>query len=320
MTAERDLLSALGPLSRFLVTSHVRPEGDSVGSALAMRSLLAALGKDARVVCQDPMPSRFAFLEGAGAWTCLAAGAAPPCEALVVLDSPSLARVGSVQRLAGPKTVIFNIDHHVSNTFFGTHNLVCPQAAATGEVVHALFKASGMAIDRGTAAALYVSLATDTGSFRYGNTTAASHRLAAELIETGLDLGAVNEALLESYTLARLKLYARLLARVSTTPGGKTSWVWVTRQDFSETGTGPEDVDGFIDFPRYLKGVRVCFLMTEGEGGVQVSLRAKGHADVNRIAQRFGGGGHAKAAGCTIAGTLDEARDRILAVVKEMDQ
>ncbi len=320
VATEREILTAIRPLTRFLVTSHVRPEGDSVGSALAMRSLLEALGKDVQVLCQDPMPDRYAFLEDAASWKCMDAGDARPCDALVVLDSPSLARVGSVQQVVGPKTVVFNIDHHISNTSFGTHNLVRPAAAAAGEIVYTLFKTAGVAVDRRAAAAIYISLATDTGSFRYSNTTAASHRLASELIDAGLELGKLNERMLESYGLGRLKLYARLLERVSTTPDGTTAWVWVRQQDFSETGTGPEDVEGFIDFPRYLRGVRVCFLMTEAEGEVQVSFRAKGAWDVNRVAQRFGGGGHAKAAGCTILGTLDQARERILKVIEEMEK
>lgn len=237
-------------------------------------------------------------------------------DALVVVDCPVLKRIGSVQKFITPETKIFNIDHHISNTRFGHYNYIQPEASACGEVLYELFKRFRLKIKKDEATALYVSINTDTGSFKYSNTTVKSHVIASELIRTGIDIEKINDALYATYSFQKIQLYSILLGKVESSHGGRVAWVKMTRDDLEKTGATYEDTEGFIDFLKYLKEVCFCFFMSElplaSDGEVRVSFRSKGNYDVSKIAVYFNGGGHKKAAGCTIPGTLEAATRKIL--------
>ena len=309
--------SALKRHKRFLLACHVSPEGDAIGSLLAIDSLLRRLGKKTTIINEDPFPERLPCLSARRWRQAHEIKKAGTFDALVTTDCPTLERIGSVRELISPQTVIFNIDHHISNTFFGKHNYVRPEAAATGEVVFEIFKQFKMRLTREEAKNLYVAITTDTGSFKYSTTTVHSHRVAAELIATGIDIEKINDQIYSSYSLNKIQLYSRLLGRVTTTACGRVAWVGMRLNDLHQSGATYEDTEGFIDFLRYLREVNVAFFMSElAAGAVKVSFRAKGSDDVNRIATEFGGGGHRKASGCTIQGTLEEAEQKILAAIR----
>lgn len=242
-----------------------------------------------------------------------------PFGALVVADCPILERIGKVQELLRPDTTIFNIDHHISNARFGHYNYVKPEAAACGEVIYEIMKRLNLPLTKKEAVPLYVSLSTDTGSFKYSNTSVRVHRIAAELIKTGIDVDRINEELYATYSLNKIQLYSRLLARVETAFKGKVAWVVMRRADLHHSGATYEDTEGFIDFLKYLKEVKVAFFLSEMEkpNEVKVSFRSKEKYDVNQIATTFGGGGHKKASGCTINLSIDEA---INAVLREIEK
>jgi len=233
-----------------------------------------------------------------------------------VADCPNLERVGSVQTLLSPATEIFNIDHHISNVHFGHYNYIQPLASAAGEVVYDIFKWFKMKLNQEEATCLYVSISTDTGSFKYSNTTVKSHQIASELIQTGIDIEKINDALYATYSLEKIQLYSRLLGKVQRSHDGTVAWVCLTRSDLKRTGATYEDTEGFIDFLKYIKEVQFSFFMSEmdssQDGQVKVSFRSRGDYDVAQVAAHFGGGGHKKAAGCTIHGTLEEATQKIL--------
>ena len=306
----RALCHAFKKQDHFLLSCHVDPEGDAVGSLLAMDSLLRRMGKRTMMVCEDPFPKRLPMLSSKR-WRKLAEIKNPPSyfNALVTIDSPTLARIGKVQDLVTPDTTIFNIDHHVSNQLFGHFNYVDPKASACGEVVYDIFRTMRVPINREEAKNLYVSIMTDTGSFKYANTTVKCHRITAELIRTGIDVEAINNSIYSTYSLNKIQLYGRLLSRVKTSRDGTIAWVTIRRSDLTFSGADYEDTEGFIDFLKYMKEVKVAFLVMElpQKPMVRVSFRSKGNYDVNKIATYFHGGGHVKAAGCVIRSSLTEA-------------
>ncbi len=310
-----EFCKALKGKDSFLLTCHISPEGDAIGSILAMESLLRRLGKKTFVVADDFFPTRL-FCLSSKRWKHIdEIKKSQRFDALVVADCPNLERIGKVRSLLSPSTVIFNIDHHISNSGFGHYNYVCPAAAASGEVVYDIFKYFRMPITREDATNLYVAISTDTGSFKYGNTTIRSYKIAAELLATGIDFEKINEDLYATYSLNKLDLYSRLLGRVKTAEKGRVAWVTMKRDDLKDSGATYEDTEGFIDFLKYLREVKVSFFITElsKNNELRVSFRSKDEYDVNKIATFFKGGGHKKASGCTFRDTsLEEAKDAIL--------
>ncbi len=315
---KRDLVNLVQGLKkhkRFLLSCHVTPEGDAIGSMLAMESLLRRMGKKTQVICQDPFPERLSCLSSRK-WkrTEELKSKKIDYDALVLTDCPTLARIGDVREVLPREIAIFNIDHHISNDRFGNYNFIRPEAAASAEVVLDIFDYLKLPLTRDEAKNLYVGLATDTGSFKYSNTRAESHVIAAKLIATGLDIEKINDELHGAYSLKTMRLYSRLLGRVKTAAGGALAWSSMSRRDLHETGAGYEDAEGFIDFVRYLKGSKISFFMSELADGksVRVSFRAKGPYDVNKVATFFNGGGHKKASGCTMRASVAEAERQIV--------
>ncbi len=304
----------------FLLASHVNPEGDAIGSIIAVESILKRLGKKAQIVCEDTFPERLHCLRYEGKWNLYKDVRDKNLEfdALVVADCPTLERIGKVKDLLHPDTAIFNIDHHISNTEFGTYNYVKPQAAACGEVIYEIMQELNMPVTQDEARALYVSLSTDTGSFKYSNTSVKAHNIAAELIKTGIDIDRINEELYATYSLNKIQLYSRLLAKVETAFSGQVAWVTMNRNDLKESGGTYEDTEGFIDFLKYLKEVKVAFFISEmSDGETKVSFRSKENYDVNQVATAFGGGGHKKASGATIRMSLQGAVKAIMAEIQK---
>ena len=316
-----EFCEGLKDMDNFLLASHVNPEGDAVGSVVAMDSFLRRLGKKTTIVCEDPFPERLSCLPHRNRWNIYqdVKKKKQRFDALLVADCPTLERVGKVKELLLPSTVIFNIDHHISNARFGRYNYVKPEAAACGEVIYEIIQKFKMPLTREEAVALYVSLSTDTGSFKYSNTSVNSHQIAAKLIQTGIDIERINEDLYATYSLNKISLYSRLLGKVETAFGGKVAWVSMSRRDLKDSGGTYEDTEGFIDFLKYIKEVKVAFFLSEMAklNEVKVSFRSKEKYDVNQIATAFGGGGHKKASGCTINKSPSEA---VQAILKEIQR
>lgn len=314
------ICQALKKMDNFLLASHVNPEGDAVASVLALDSMLRRLGKKTMIACEDAFPDRLGCLPNKKWNQAKNISASRKFDALVVADCPTLERIGAVNKLLSPQTKIFNIDHHISNTLFGHYNYIQPTASACGEVIYDMFKQFKLKINKDEATALYVSISTDTGSFKYSNTTVKSHQIASELIKTGIDIEFINDALYATYSLEKIQLYSLLLGRVKTSEDGTIAWVGLTKNDLKNTGATYEDTEGFIDFLKYIKEVKFSFFMSEmggvPNGQVRVSFRSKGKYDVAQVAAKFGGGGHKKAAGCTISGTLEQATQQILEQIK----
>ncbi len=310
----RRIVERLGAASRVLLVLHVRPDGDSIGSTLAMAAALRALGKATEVVAPDPIPPNLAFVPGAGA--VVDAGATRGSfDTALFLDCASLDRIGGATadlERAGP---ILNVDHHSSNQRYGEINYVEPQAAACGEVTYDLIRALGVALDVEMAVGLYVAIVTDTGSFRYQSVTARTHRIAAQLLGLGVRPAEVAERIWDNRSLASLRLEAAALRTLERE--GELAWMDVTPQMLAESGAAAYETEGLVNLPRSLEGVEVAVLFSdEGRGEVRVSLRSTARVDVSTVAVSLGGGGHARAAGCTLGMSLAAAHAAVLTAVR----
>jgi bifunctional oligoribonuclease and PAP phosphatase NrnA len=322
-TEHDQVLQELRQADKLLLTTHENPDGDALGSLLAMHRMLEQLGKDSLMFMSPdefPLPWEYRGFSFDGLV------GAPPADVsertVVFLDCGNIDRM-PVDFLQEDGLHILNIDHHHDNTRFGTVNLVCPIASCTAEIVWRLSKELDVEITPGIADALYVGLVTDTGRFMYENTSADAHRMAAELIEAGVQPHQVYRRLWEDLPFRRLQLLQRALASVERHDDGAITIAHLVKRDYEETGALETDSEGVVDHMRAVEGTRVAVLvrelLSEGREGMRkVSLRATdGSVDVSRVAREFGGGGHPQAAGFSTAVAYPELIERLRAQVRK---
>ena len=279
-----------------------------MGSCLALRAALLALGKEATVVCPDRVPANIGFLEGAETVTGTE-GIEPPKEAVIYVDCADHKRTGALESVLETAPFQFCIDHHGTNPRTSKDgDWVEGNAGATGELILKLIRELNVPVTHGIAVALYTAIATDTGNFAYSNTTPDSLRAAAELLEYGIDLPELNRVLFREMTLAKAKLTAYVLSEMELSVSGRLSLAAIPQSVLDAFGATKEDCEGLIDSLRDVDTVEAACLLKESDGCVRVSMRSKRTCDVAAIAKRFGGGGHLRAAGCTLMLSLDEAK------------
>ena len=295
---------------RFLIACHENPEGDAIGSELALALALRRMGKTATVLNADPVPENLAFLPGAG--TVVAEADGSRYQVAVVVDCGSPERTGRVGAELRKCPVMVNIDHHRTNGAHGDYCLVEPDAPATGILIHRVLRAMGTEIDRDVAVNIYVAILTDTGSFHYSNASPESFFVAGEMVRTGIDPWAVAEQVYETQSANRLRLLGRILDSLEVAAAGKVAAISTRKGDLAEFSATKDHLEGFINYPRSIVGVEVAVAFREeGDGECRVSFRSKGRVDVSAIASSFGGGGHRNAAGCTVRGELGEVKRRV---------
>lgn len=305
----------------FLLLVHEKPDGDALGSVLGAAHLLEQLGKTFTLVNDDPIPSKFLFLPMADRFV-LPEDVGHKFRSVISFDCGDRKRLGLSGDLIASDASILNIDHHKTNDFFGTANLVDLQAAATCQIVYKISREMEAELSLDAANCLYTGLVTDTGGFRYSNTSEEVMLIAASLLKLGVQPYNVVDKVLETMTWPQVLLIRGALEHVDRNANGRLAWVTVTRAMIEQAGGCDEDVEGLVNYPRNVEGVEVGILFREAAPGkVKVSLRSKYVVDVGAIALEFGGGGHARAAGCTMDGTLDEVKGRVLArVSKELQE
>jgi len=303
---------------RFLVVSHLHPDGDAVSSTLAVGWILHKLGKAFSMVNEDGLPAKFGYLWGSSQFIRFSPDqSAGEFSRIIAVDCADFARIGEARACFGPDAALLNIDHHPTNDHFGRVNVVCPDAAATVEIVHDMAERMGIEIDADFATCIYTGLLTDTGGFRYSNTTPKVLRTAAKMLEAGAEGSRLAGLLLERTTFGQTMLLRLALNRMERSKNGKMAWTYVTVQDIADTNATPEDTEGLVNYPRNIEGVEVGILFKEmPDGEVKVSLRSNESADVSVIAKSMGGGGHAKAAGCTMSGALKDCMERMIREVE----
>ena len=310
-----DVLDAVQTGRRFVLLAHLYPDGDVLGSQLALGLSLRDAGRSVAFACRHAVSEPFDFLPGAAEvqqWK----EASGEYDVVVTLDTPDPSRVGGLlDGLRRPGTRVLNIDHHGDNKRYGDVNWIDTGAAATGEMVYALLAAAGFPLTPAAAVNLYTAIVTDTGSFRYSNTTARTLRIAAHLVEAGAMPADVATRLYETRQLAELRLLGRILQQVETSADGAVAWLVLDRSQTDSPDLS--EAEDFISYPRSLRTAKAAVLFRELAGEVKVSLRAKGEVNVARIAARFGGGGHPNAAGAILPGDLAHAKAAVLGAVRE---
>jgi bifunctional oligoribonuclease and PAP phosphatase NrnA len=309
---------------RFLVTTHVRPDGDALGSAVGMVGLLRQKGKDVRAVNASPTPPRYDFLDrDATLFERFMHGARPQDladrEVVVILDLSAWNQLGDmadfIRAFPGRRLVI---DHHVSSDDLGATMLKDPTAEATGILVMRAIKALGGTFTPEIAIGLFTAIAMDTGWFRHSNTRPGTLRAVAELVEAGAPIDQIYRTLFERNSLGRIKLMGTTLSGLRTDRDGKVAYATISRDDLVRTGAIPQDSEDLVDFTVSMRGVDVGMLFIEQlRGGVKVSFRARNGLDCAQLAARFGGGGHREAAGATLPGTMQECVERVLQAVRQ---
>jgi phosphoesterase RecJ-like protein len=294
---------------RFLVTAHENPDGDALASTLALTNALRELGKEVVAYNADGVPESFAFLPGADS-VVKDLGSSQTFDAGFVLDAGELRRAGN--HLRDRCTILVNIDHHPHSERFGAIHFVDEGASATGALIYRILKEGGIEISPVVALCIYTAILSDTGSFRYSNADPEAFRIAAEMVEKGVSPWDVASCLYESQSAERLRLLARALGTLTVSACGRYASVTVTTSMYRETGSGPEHTDGFVNYPRSIRGVETAlFFRQVGPDAFKVGFRSKGKVDVGAMARAFGGGGHHNAAGAVVEGSLEEVRDTV---------
>lgn len=300
-TTLAQVADAIRRRQRFVIVSHVRPDGDAVGSAMAMAFALERMGKQARVVSRDTPPPPLLTFPGVSGIE-IVDRIDDPGEAVIVMECGDLARTG----IQGLDTgFVINIDHHPGNTMYGALNWFDISAAACGEMVFELIQELGVALSPEMATHVYVAILTDTGSFHYSSITPRTFDICRQCTEAGVDPQAVARSIFDSNNLGRLKLFGAVLSRMQLDASGRIAVVYVDRQLASDCGGTYEDTEGLINLPLTVKEIQaVVFFKENGPDDWRVSMRSKGEIDVNAVAREFGGGGHKNASGCSARGSL----------------
>jgi len=307
---------AIDQAKAIVLTTHENPDGDGIGSALALYHTLQRYGKIVYMHQFSPVPRIYRFLEGSSQ---MSSGAyfVPETEVDVIISLDC----GDQRRLAMPDTffekrTLINIDHHDTNSYFGHINVIETDACATGAMVYDLMQALGMPLCKNTAQSIYVTLMTDTGSFRYPCSSSDVYRLAATLIDAGAEPWPIAVEVYESATLGRMHLLAACLSTLHMSFQGRVAWLRIDQDMYVKTASDVEDTEGLIDYGRCVSGVEMAVLIREDAQDLwKVTFRGKLKIDVGELAQKLGGGGHAYAAGCAISGTYDEVFAKVNQVI-----
>jgi phosphoesterase RecJ-like protein len=315
-TVRRTILRALDGPGPFLVTGHVRADGDFLGTALGIARWLGARGRKALVVSRDGVPAPYGFLPGA---ECVTSEFPPDPSGLtaVVLDTPLAERTGAPAGYFDAAGFIINIDHHPDNTGFGDAACVDPSASSVALMVFEILEQGESAIDEAAATALYTGIFTDTGGFRFTNTDARTLRAAGELVARGAQPADVAREVYGSLDPAELRLLGLVLSSMEPALDGRVSILYVTDEMRTVARTQEDGIEGLASYGRSVGGTEVAVLLREQGESVRVSLRSGGTLDVGAVARQFGGGGHGAAAGVVLDGPLGSARDRIVSAIGE---
>ena len=312
------IAKALKRFKNYLITSHVNPEPDALGSELAVYELLKKLGKKASVVNSEPVSEHYRFMEGVDIIKQRPDKNAR-FDAAVVVDCPNLKRTGKVNAFLKDIKYIINIDHHISNENFGNVNVVKPDASSAAEIVYEIYRKRNIRISKKVALYIYMAILTDTGSFNYSNTSGVTHAVVSELLGYGIKPDSVSSLVYENKKFADLKLLGEVLSSLTLVLNNKVAYMVCTNEMIRKTGSSVTATENFVNFARSVRGVKVAVLFREepGKKGLfKISLRSKGAVSVNKIALYFEGGGHKHAAGCVVAGSFPEVKKKLLEKIR----
>ncbi len=311
------ILDALKNCQSIAIGGHMRPDGDCMGSQLAIAYALKGQGKRVLVWNQDPMPDKLAFLDPKKMLTTPKSSKKFDC--VIIPDCANYDRLGTISNCMENRRLLINIDHHGSNTRYGDINWVNARSASTGELIYQLIKQAGWPITPEIADCLFTAISTDTGSFQYPSTRPATYHAAAELVNKGADIAKICSEVYQSYPLSRVRLQKHMYNNFKLTQNNQVAYFWIRKHDYARAGAIPDESEGLIDHIRDIELVKVACFFEEIEPEItRISLRSKVPAiDVSDIAMSFGGGGHQSAAGARIPGNPRSVQRRVLKAIKQ---
>ncbi|MCQ4087235.1 bifunctional oligoribonuclease/PAP phosphatase NrnA [Saccharibacillus sp. JS10] len=321
VTYEQELIDAKRFIEQhddFLVVAHVQPDGDAVSSTLAVGWLLSRLGKTFTMINEGPIPERMTYMEGASQILDMSmTDRTRTYSNVICVDCADYKRVGLVSEWIEEGNML-NIDHHPTNDRYGTQTLIKADAAATAEILYDLLTVFDVSWDRPVAEMLYTGILTDTGGFRYSSTSPKVMQIASHLLELGVNGPDLADSLLEQLTKPQFDVLTLALSTLEMSDDHQVAWVHVTPEHMIQTGASNEDLEGIVNYPRNIQGVEVGVLFKViNENAVKASMRSAGKVDVAAIAAGFGGGGHIRAAGCRLEGTLAEVTHLVIERIKQ---
>ena len=300
------------------ILPHVAADGDALGSSLALAQAISGLGKKAVVFLEEDIPYSYCFLPGNGLSE-LYAKMTGHYDAVLAIDCGDLGRLGRRKELFDSTEMTANIDHHPTNTGFAKYNYIDTASSATGEIIYKLIELLGQKPGKDIATCLYVAIATDTGCFRYSNATPLTHLIAAELIKSGVDVADVSQKVFDTSSYEKVKLTGEAIHTLEVYENGKIAIMTLSSELFKKTGAKDEDCDGIINTARNIRGVEVAAMLRQLDNGeIKVNLRSNYMVDVSAIASKYSGGGHKKAAGYTIGGTLEQVKSTLLDEIRKV--
>jgi phosphoesterase RecJ-like protein len=316
MSSFKTVLNTIRRYRKFLVTTHHSPDADAVSSALAMAMFLKSLGKQVRVLNEDSCPQWLKFLPGTPVFKKAGAASQVDYEAAIVLDCGDLERVGTVKEFIQEGKPLINIDHHVTNNGFGSVNAVCPKASSCCEMIFDLLKEARYPLNKNLALLLYAGIMTDTGSFRYENTSAHSHAVAEKLMAFKFSADHMYDRLYVGIPAADMKLFTDVIHKAQLLDGNRVYCVSLSKGEVNRFSKSFDLNEKIFTFLRLIEGIEVVVILTElNPKKVRVNLRSQKDFDVAALAQQFEGGGHKKAAGCKIYGSLSQAQKKICSAI-----
>lgn len=312
-----DIIEKIKKEKRFLITSHLSPEGDALGAELALARLLRLLKKEVIIVNEDPVSLEYKFLPGVSKISNFKKNY--NFDVAIAVDCSDLDRVGKIKEIIGDKFII-NIDHHISNSGFGDLNWIGADYSAACEMIYELYCAMSLKIDRAAALNLYTGIMTDTGSFRYSNTSSRTHKIVSHLLEWKLPVNRIYQIIYESIPFSDMKLLSMILTNLKRSSDGKIAWLAIKREILARKKTSFDLSEAALSFLRSIKGVEVSLVFREKAipGLIRVNFRSRGKVDVNKIAQSFGGGGHKTASGATIQGSLMDVEKKVIDKIQKI--
>ncbi|HYF83004.1 MAG TPA: bifunctional oligoribonuclease/PAP phosphatase NrnA [Clostridia bacterium] len=309
------IISKIKESSKIAIMSHIMPDGDNVGSSLALYNALKKLGKDVHFILDDNIPKVYRFLKDSDKVEM--PGQYEHFDAIIALDCGDANRLGK-SRLYLENNFVINIDHHISNDEFGNLNMVDSNASATGEIVYQIIKVLGVPMDTEISECLYIAIVTDTGQFQYSNTTSITHQIAGDLINNGVNVSLMFERIYQNSSKEKVMLMKTALDTLEFYHNDSISCITLTLKQMEEVNAIEVDSDGIINLARDIECVEAAIFLKELEQGkIKVGLRSKKVVDMAAVALRFGGGGHVRAAGCTLHGTIEEVKEKILEAIIE---
>ncbi|MBI4350088.1 MAG: bifunctional oligoribonuclease/PAP phosphatase NrnA [Elusimicrobia bacterium] len=299
----------------FFLAGHLNPDGDTIGSMLAIASVLKRLGKKVRTFSQDPVPENLRFLPHVKGIRSRPPSSKARFDAAILLECSNPARGGNLEPVLKRAAKVVNLDHHKTSEFYGDINIVEPHSSSTAEIVYRLFYNMNVHVTKREAACLYTGIVTDTGRFHFPATSPRTLEVASRLLETGFKFSRVNDLLYATKACEGLKILGRALESLEMRAGGRLAVLTLLASDFKELGARSEHTENVINFGLMPPGVKAAVMFREEDDRIGVTFRSRGHLDVSAVAKSFGGGGHRNAAGCRVRGSLHDVREKIIAVL-----